>query len=338
MLSIIVEKTELFISLEFAVEFLNATFGDINVGDKDTLGRFLTTYIPVNGLFSICTETTDDQNINPMYLKGLCKGEYFSDGRKAFRNVDTKNGLLNVPCIIKTCDFTDWKNSIHEQELQVEPYEKPITNKDLAKNAMIQVKELALFVEKTRFPIDEQCFFVFFEKAHKVLKESYLVGLEEAEDKEEALRQDYFFNDLVAAFGQKYAEMIEGSIDFAIWNIMGQVKEDKVILEEATKLLEAETVQSEVKKGGVKDSIYNEDDVPDLLYLAHSLFDEAWRNFPKDMNKPSKEQLSEILKIKGITEAASIDAIIKVSTPNNVVLGGKKRPGFIEWKPKNKRI
>jgi len=83
--------------------------------------------------------------------------------------------------------------------------------------------------------------------------------------------------------------------------------------------------------------LINKDDTPNSLYFAYTLFEEAWKDLPANMKKPTKPQLSEHLKTKGITETTVIDSIIKVSTPNNVTLGGKQKPELSEWKPKNER-
>jgi hypothetical protein len=47
--------------------------------------------------------------------------------------------------------------------------------------------------------------------------------------------------------------------------------------------------------------------------------------------------LSKLLNEMGITAQKTIDSIIKVSTPNNVVLGGKSKSNLKSWTPISKR-
>jgi hypothetical protein len=61
------------------------------------------------------------------------------------------------------------------------------------------------------------------------------------------------------------------------------------------------------------------------LYFAFSLFNEAWRDISPDMKKPTKEQLTSQLIQKRLSIKKTIDAIIEVSTLNNVNLGCKQK-------------
>jgi hypothetical protein len=83
--------------------------------------------------------------------------------------------------------------------------------------------------------------------------------------------------------------------------------------------------------------LLDEEDIPNLLYFAYSLYEQAWKSLPIDMNRPNKPQLSKLLNEMGITAQKTIDSIIKVSTPNNVVLGGKSKSNLKSWTPISKR-
>ena len=82
----------------------------------------------------------------------------------------------------------------------------------------------------------------------------------------------------------------------------------------------------------------DEEQIPDNLYLALSLYKQAWHDLPDDMRKPLKSELEDLLKQNGLTDNAElINSIIKVSTPNNVKLGGKQSPDLKPWKPVEQR-
>ena len=85
-------------------------------------------------------------------------------------------------------------------------------------------------------------------------------------------------------------------------------------------------------------NLLEDDDTPILMVLASSLFDSVWKGLPTDMKKPTKGQLGQYIKTKlGITEQNSIDALIRVSKPDDVLFGGKQNPNLKEWKPKGER-
>ena len=84
-------------------------------------------------------------------------------------------------------------------------------------------------------------------------------------------------------------------------------------------------------------TLFEADETPSFLYWAYDVFLNAWHELPSDMKKPTKEQLTIYLKAKGLSEIASIEAIIKVSTPDKFSLGGKQKPELKNWKPKNER-
>ena len=72
--------------------------------------------------------------------------------------------------------------------------------------------------------------------------------------------------------------------------------------------------------------------------MALSLYKQAWHDLPDDMRKPLKSELEDLLKQNGLTDNAElINSIIKVSTPNNVKLGGKQSPDLKPWKPVEQR-
>ena len=81
----------------------------------------------------------------------------------------------------------------------------------------------------------------------------------------------------------------------------------------------------------------DEEQIPDNLYFALSLYKQAWHELPDDMRKPLKKDLENLLKQKGLTNSELINSIIKVSTPNNVKLGGKQSPNLKPWKPIEQR-
>lgn len=84
--------------------------------------------------------------------------------------------------------------------------------------------------------------------------------------------------------------------------------------------------------------ILEDEDIPSLMVLASSLFDSAWKDKPDDMKNPTKAQLMHYIKTKqGIVESEAINALIRISRPNEVRFGGKQNPNLKEWKPKGER-
>ena len=81
----------------------------------------------------------------------------------------------------------------------------------------------------------------------------------------------------------------------------------------------------------------DEEQIPNNLYFALSLYKQAWHDLPDDMRKPLKKELVNLLEQKGLTNSELINSIIKVSTPNSVKLGGKQSPDLKPWKPIEQR-
>ncbi|MBJ2128048.1 hypothetical protein JC525_03775 [Alteromonas sp. IB21] len=82
---------------------------------------------------------------------------------------------------------------------------------------------------------------------------------------------------------------------------------------------------------------FDEEQIPDNIYLALSLYKQAWHELPNDMCKPLKTDLEKLLRDRGIENNALISSIIKVSTPEGVTLGGKQHPSLKPWQPIEKR-
>jgi hypothetical protein len=104
---------------------------------------------------------------------------------------------------------------------------------------------------------------------------------------------------------------------------------DLVITDEEITRLEA-LYNMEQKKGEIVSSIITHDfeaeEIPDSLYHAYSLFKDIWCKLPNDMNNPTKSDLDYHVKNEqGIINKALRDAIIKVSKPNDIKLGGKSK-------------
>ncbi len=80
-------------------------------------------------------------------------------------------------------------------------------------------------------------------------------------------------------------------------------------------------------------TVFEDDDIPDNLYFAISLNKEVWP-IPDNMNLPSKSELGELLLIKDPSLCkADLDAIIRLSTPNDIRLGGKRKNDKIDFVP-----
>jgi len=81
------------------------------------------------------------------------------------------------------------------------------------------------------------------------------------------------------------------------------------------------------------ESVFEHDDVPNNLYFAHSLNQGVWP-IPPNMNLPRKSELVELIKAKDPSLCiADIDAIIRISTPNGIKLGGKQKKDKIPFAP-----
>lgn len=80
------------------------------------------------------------------------------------------------------------------------------------------------------------------------------------------------------------------------------------------------------------ESIFEHEE-PNKLYFARSLNREVWP-IPDNMNLPSKSELGELLLSKdpGLCKA-DIEAMIRLSTPDGIVLGGKQKKNKIPFVP-----
>lgn len=95
--------------------------------------------------------------------------------------------------------------------------------------------------------------------------------------------------------------------------------------------------ESGSSKTSLKD-LFEADEIPDLLYFAYDTFQQAWLNLPKNMKQPTKEQLTRYLReVKGVKLQSEIDAIIKVSTPSGITLGGRQKTNLTTWYPLSQR-
>jgi hypothetical protein len=79
---------------------------------------------------------------------------------------------------------------------------------------------------------------------------------------------------------------------------------------------------------------FQQDNIPTNLYMSYSLFTDVWERLPDDMNKPTKSELQKYLFDKGFrdkNQQVTINAIIKISTPDDRSFGGKKKANLRPW-------
>lgn len=82
----------------------------------------------------------------------------------------------------------------------------------------------------------------------------------------------------------------------------------------------------------------HEDDMSDMQFVCLSLSKDVWP-IPEYMNKPTKNQLIELIDKKGYKfNQTEKEAIIKVSTPDDVILGGKQQNDKEAFQPKFARF
>ena len=75
-----------------------------------------------------------------------------------------------------------------------------------------------------------------------------------------------------------------------------------------------------------------DDDTPSKLYAAGSVYDQVWKGFNSTItNLPSKSDIVQIVKELGFNEPNDIQAIIRLSMPDGLVLGGHKNPDKENW-------
>jgi hypothetical protein len=90
---------------------------------------------------------------------------------------------------------------------------------------------------------------------------------------------------------------------------------------------------------GEKSTYFENDDTPDKLYLALSVYNQVWQNFdPTTTNIPKKEQVEEIVKIMGVSEPKDIDAIIRLSIPDGLEFGKRPNANKVKWQPLRERL
>jgi hypothetical protein len=100
----------------------------------------------------------------------------------------------------------------------------------------------------------------------------------------------------------------------------------------------AENTTNKKEKTLCIDELLEDNNTPTLMILASSLFDSAWKDLPSDMKKPTKGQLQHFVKTEqGIIESAEVEALIRISKPDDVQFGGNQSATLKPWQPKNKR-
>ena len=79
--------------------------------------------------------------------------------------------------------------------------------------------------------------------------------------------------------------------------------------------------------------------LPESLQLAVQVYQDCWEAWPDDMKKPLEEELLKYITENSNEELSSskVKAIIKVSMPNGVELGGTDSKRFTPWEPLSKR-
>ena len=329
---------ELFLHISLASGFLGSYSKSESI--KQSLLHNITSYTPLDDVFTIWTEesSTDGEHEEEFsfelpfdaYLEGM--GEISSVNNEP-QDYLAQETWLNGTADIKASRYTSTqsKKAVEEGAKIIPKSHGFPTNRNWQAYTFFSLGEIAEHCENIGYTI----------KGGHVLS-----FLQESLDSELYLHEDDLSEDI--AYRDSYAQYLLNAFPYLNETELKEVLSGVVFLRKseikhATGLESSEGSENGQDSDHTDQSLQykllglDEDEIPDLLYYALSLYKEAWRGLPSNMRTPIKSELETVLKEKGLTKPAHIDAVIKVSIPNGITLGGKQSPELTDWKPLHKR-
>ncbi|MFT6778311.1 MAG: hypothetical protein ACJAV1_002250 [Paraglaciecola sp.] len=316
---------ELFLTILEAASFVSGCISESLMGDsidpthkkyQDILSDELNTYVYLNGLHKY--QSVYDVEGQTVHMEGFCL-------------------RLNLPYGDAYCV---------DDYLHI-PSASPLTSErilDVEDNftQYVILSTLRRYQIHTGFILEKVNFERFFEE---VLGDAEFSLAEQAAKKNgksdkpllfEEVKERCHFAYLVTTFGESYEEMAND----VLLSFFEQKLALSAAIEESWEHKRSSSQDKLENTASSSDKIrtmFEESFIPDNLYYALSLFEEAWQDLSPDMKKPSFAQLENHLQEKGLSGKVIIKAIIAVSTPNDVTLGGRQKSELKDWQPKNKR-
>lgn len=329
---------ELFVHINFASHFL----GDVNRSGslRQTLLHNITCYTPLNDVFTIWPrDNSTDRGIEEefsfevpfdAYLEGM--GEVVKNNNEPMDYVALET-WLNSSADIKPSRYisTRSKKAVKENGKIIPKIDGFPTNRNWESYIFFSLSEIALHCENIGYRIRDSHVLTFLQES--LDSELYF---HEDDLNEEVAYMDSYAQYLLNAFPYLDESALKESLSGVVFLRKSEIKRSK----KAEVNGGSENGQdSEHADQNYQNELLglDEEEIPDRLYLALSLYKEAWHHLPDNMRPPTKPELETVLKEKGLTKSAQINAIIKVSTPNGVELGGKQNPKLTPWKPLYKR-
>lgn len=306
----------------------------------------LKTYIYIGGLFEFYNNNDSNLTRNLTFIDGFCLASRAEPPIEAYPdNYSRHISIENLSCNLYATKYT----SLDTSSLGTDSIELicaggfSYSNNDVSSKGYFSAKDLFEFFEKTKIPISMFTFVAYFVDLYKT---AIFVTYGKYHCSEQDLRELFHYKELCEAFGEQYKKFIDESLPRTIeaFEKMQEEEDAKNNLEfelhhsrnEEVHALNDGDLFEENRTFSLKE-LFEAEEAPTMLYWAYDVFLAAWQALPVDMKKPTKPQLIEYLREKGISEISTINAIIKVSTPDNITLGGNQKADLKEWQPKYAR-
>jgi hypothetical protein len=323
-----VEKDNLFLHIDLAISMVQANIkNQTELTIYSIISTYLDKYISIAGIYNTYT-VTDQKFYDHVYIDGFCKATEVTDD--PFTDNCFEFSVGEYTNTFKKIDPSK-KLAFRLDILEIDP--------PSSKPFYVRASEFKAFHTVKGLPINHHTFYSFYKRQFEFFLNE-LITKDFENGASEALLRNYYYSELLTVFGESYLDSLEKGIELAANELEEEVAYRQMKEEAMWSMKNAiDEEEPEIKSQPVVSvrDIFSEDDIPDLLYLALSLFEQAWKDLPSDMNKPNKTQLTKLLKEMDVTEQKTIDSLIKVSTPNNIILGGRAKLNLKDWKPMSKR-
>jgi hypothetical protein len=321
-------KGECFISLYVAIDVLSGMQTGFALDDDPNILKYeplltnnLPLYAEVNDIYLVGESLKNLANVvhkpaKHLYLSGYCNLKRNEGEKKTFRSFCGK-----FTSFIEQLDFDNYQifNAPNEPYLYT---------------TLSAFFEFLISVGKPikRPNIESFLFNTITLGEVIVASEDLTEGTNDHKGIFEILKRNSSYVDLLNILGPDYMDIADASLMAVIINqLLGfHAHDDPWDNSESTRIENQEVFQvdDEVK-------LPEEIDYPTALIITMSVYEDAWLNNPENMAKPTEAQLIELVGKKGISAPTLVKAIIKISKPDNIELGGKQKPDLIPWSSKN---
>ncbi len=245
------------------------------------------------------------------------------------------------PSVLRSCCFSFSKFDFPEGSVinRTSDLGLNLGNAESRNLAYISLTQLYSFINNSGLPFFESealanCFFESYFSSSEFEDDVWNEVVFEFEPISQLERSYIGIKALSQIFGEEYKSILQDK--FRSWCKMIALKtEEKIEAQKKEKAAQEEKLKSESSntenEQSTRGRYLQDDNLPNALYLAYGLYDEIWNGLPETMSQPTKQQLHEHLEQKGVASKSEREAIIKVSTPDDIIFGGHADKTKIAW-------